>query len=192
MAVAMTETELAGFMRTLGPRLLTLARGICRSSDAAEDVVQEAFVKLWKTPPDGPAEVIPSWLRRVVVNLSINHLRRMKRLEAMPEFSLDPALRQVDRVSDRIDTDDRLRRVELAMRQLPVDKQAILVMRLQEQLSYEEIAQALEIPIGTVMSRLNRARAALLELVETTEGASSGAMEGTATIKFPARRVNGA
>ena len=186
--MAMTEAELGRLMQTLGPRLLSLSRGICRSTDAAEDVVQEAFVKLWRTPPDGPPEVIPSWLRRVVVNLSINHLRRARRTESMPEFSFDPALRKEDRVDEQMDTDERLRRVEHALCQLPTDKQAILVMRLQEQMSYEEIAHALEVPIGTVMSRLNRARAALLELVESVDSAVAGQAD---PIKFPARKING-
>lgn len=166
MPLALTEHDLGRLMQSMGPRLLALARGICRDSAVAEDVVQEAFVKLWNTPPDGPEQVVPSWLKRVVVNLSINHLRRRKNTQALPECSEDRNLRHDTRPEERIDLSDNVRRLESALRRLPDDKRAILVMKVYDEMSYDEIAQALEIPIGTVMSRLNRARAALKELME--------------------------
>ena len=63
----------------------------------------------------------------------------------------------------RRDADESLQRVHRAIDKLDEPKRAILALRAYEQLSYEEIAQHLNIPIGTVMSRLNRARTALLE-----------------------------
>lgn len=175
-------------MRDLGPRLLPLARGICRSREAAEDVVQEAFIKLWNSPPDGPEKVVPSWMRRVVVNLSINYLRRHKASGPLPEFSTDPAMSHDERPETKLELRESVRRVDEAMSRLPADKRAILIMRVHEELSYQEIADALNIPVGTVMSRLNRARKALMELVQEAEGRNATGEHGD-TFPFPSRRA---
>ena len=63
----------------------------------AEEAAQEAFIKLWKSPPDAGEIAFPSWMRRVVTNLSITALQRTKRPQALPEFSTDRALRSGDR-----------------------------------------------------------------------------------------------
>ncbi len=165
MPVSLSELEFGKLMKTLGPRLVALSRGICRDGDVAEDIVQEAFVKLWRTPPDGPEAVIPSWMRRVVTNLSINDLRRRKRPSALPEFSTDQALRDDARPEDKLDLADNVRRVDDALGALPEEKRAIIVMRVYEQMSYGEISKVLGVPVGTVMSRLNRAREALKDIV---------------------------
>lgn len=60
MPLSLTEHDLGRLMKAMGPRLLALARGICRDTAVAEDVVQEAFVKLWNTPPDGPEQIVPN------------------------------------------------------------------------------------------------------------------------------------
>jgi RNA polymerase sigma-70 factor (ECF subfamily) len=159
----MTESKLREWMGTHGPRLIALSAGICRDRHRAEEIVQEAFIKLWKSPPDGGEVVYPSWLRRVVTNLSINALQRTRRPTALPEFSDDPALRTHRSAGETCDVEDTLARVRTAMDRLDDSKRAILMLRAHEQLSYEEIADHLGVPVGTVMSRLNRARAALVE-----------------------------
>lgn len=163
MAQRLTEAKLRQAMQDLGPRLLALSAGICRDRHRAEEVVQEAFVRLWKSPPDAGEIAWSSWLRRVVTNLSINALQRIKRPGAIPEFSDDPALRAPQRDDQRSEQQEDLDRVRLAMDRLDESKRAILMLRAQEQLSYEQIGEHLGVPVGTVMSRLNRARAALLE-----------------------------
>ena len=159
----MTEAKLRSWMQELGPRLIALSAGICRDRHRAEEIVQEAFIKLWKGPPDGGEVVYPAWMRRVVTNLSINALQRTKRPGALPEFSNDPAMRSPQRVDAHCDVQESLDRVRTAMDRLDDSKRAILMLRAQEQLSYEDIAEHLGVPVGTVMSRLNRARAALIE-----------------------------
>lgn len=166
MSHKMTEQTLKRWMRELGPRLIALSTGICRDRHRAEEIVQEAFVKLWSNPPDAGEVAYPSWLRRVVTNLSINALKRTRRPGALPEFSNDPAMQTPGGSlgSERhSDVQERLDRVRAAMDRLDESKRAILMLRAHEQLSYEEIAAHLEVPVGTVMSRLNRARAALME-----------------------------
>ena len=163
MPSALSETKLREWMQKAGPRLISLSASICRDRHLAEEVVQEAFVKLWRKPPDAGEVAFTSWLRRVVTNMSINALQRTRRPGPLPEFSADPAMQTTRRAEARCDVDESLQRVHRAIDKLDEPKRAILALRAYEQLSYEEIAQHLNIPIGTVMSRLNRARTALLE-----------------------------
>ena len=159
MAHAITETKLREWMQKLGPRLIRVSAAICRDHHHAEEIVQEAFVKLWQRPPEAGEVAYPSWMRRVVVNLSINALQRTRRPAALPDDTDDPRAR--GRTDARADQAERLQRVRAALDRLDESKRAILVLRACEQLSYEDIASHLEVPIGTVMSRLNRARVAL-------------------------------
>ncbi len=161
MAQAISETRLREWMRKLGPRLISLSAAICRDRHQAEEIVQEAFVKLWKKPPEAGEVAFASWLRRVVVNLSINALQRTRRPAALPDDATDR--RPDQRPDDRRERDERFQHVMRALDRLDESKRAILVLRAYEQLSYEEIAVHLEVPIGTVMSRLNRARQALMD-----------------------------
>jgi RNA polymerase sigma-70 factor (ECF subfamily) len=159
----MSETKLRSWMTRLGPRLIALSAGICRDHHRAEEIVQEAFVKLWNKPPDAGEVAYPAWLRRVVTNLSINALQRTRRPGPLPMFSTDPAMRAADPSHRRTEIEEELQQVRAAMDALDESKRAILILRAFEQLSYEQIAEHLKIPIGTVMSRLNRARTALVD-----------------------------
>ena len=163
MGHSITEPKLRDWMRKLGPRLINLSTGICRDHHQAEEIVQEAFVKLWRRPPNAGEIAYASWLRRVVVNLSINALQRGRRPAALPENSTDPGLRSRQPSDTRGEHEESLARVRAAMGRLDESKRAILMLRACEQLSYDAIATHLGVPIGTVMSRLNRARAALAE-----------------------------
>ncbi|MBT8487078.1 MAG: RNA polymerase sigma factor [Phycisphaerales bacterium] len=171
MAQALNETTLRSWMQKLGPRLVRHAAAICRDRHQAEEIVQEAFVKLWRKPPDAGEIAYTSWMRRVVTNLSINALQRTKRPSVLPEFTTDPALMSGERPDQRIGRDESMDAVRAAMERLDPAKRTILVLRAVEQLSYEEIAEHLSIPIGTVMSRLNRARTALAD--ELKRGANA-------------------
>jgi len=163
MSGQLTESNLRRWMSDIGPRLITLSAGICRDRHRAEEIVQEAFVKLWRNPPEAGEIAFPSWLRKVVTNLSINALQRTRRPGALPEFSDDPALASAANSSAQADARENLARVTAAMGRLDDAKRAILMLRAHEQLSYDDIAQHLGVPVGTVMSRLNRARAALID-----------------------------
>ena len=189
MAQAISESMLRSWMDRLGPRLITLSAGICRDRHQAEEIVQEAFVKLWRSPPDAGEIAFTSWLRRVVTNLSINALQRTKRPKPLPEFSADPALRARDQPDRICDTNERIDLVRRAMDRLDAAKRSILVLRAYEQLSYEQIAEHLGIPVGTVMSRLNRARAALAEALEQ---ARAGRENAPPVLKFRRSGAEGA
>lgn len=178
MGLFIDEHDLQRYMRQHGPGLMAVARGICRDAGAAEDVVQEAFLKLWRTPPDGPEKVVPTWLRRVVINLSINHLRRNKRSEELPEWAAEGGHSESDhrwqrsdpQPHERMEADDQRQRIERALASLPPDKRAILLLRARQNLSYQELAEVFDVPVGTIMSRLNRARIAMQEALAREEG----------------------
>jgi len=172
MAQSLSETKLREWMRTMGPRLINVSAAICRDRHHAEEIVQEAFIKLWQRPPDAGEVVYPSWLRRVVVNLSINARQRTRRPAALPEHSNDPALQRGERPDAGCQQDESIRRVRTALDRLDESKRAIIVLRAHEQLSYEQIAEHLDVPVGTVMSRLNRARVALMEELKRVAGAA--------------------
>jgi len=172
MAQTLSEAQLREWMTKLGPRLLNLSTGICRDRHRAEEIVQEAFIKLWNNPPDSGPVVYPAWLRKVVTNLSINVLQRTKRPGKLPDVSDDRALTADDHTGYEAEVREDCMRVRAAIDQLDESKRAILYLRAYEQLSYEQIAEHLGVPIGTVMSRLNRARAALAEQLRENAGAA--------------------
>jgi len=175
MTQVISETLLRDWMQRLGPRLINLSAGICRDQHRAEEIVQEAFIKLWRQPPEAGEVAFSSWLRRVVTNLSINALKRNKRPGPLPEFSNDPALHATHREYEQIDSEDTVARIRTAMDRLDDSKRSILVLRAYEHLSYEEIAEHLNVPVGTVMSRLNRARAALKDELDSIEKEAAAA-----------------
>ncbi len=171
MAQGLNETKLREWMRKMGPRLINVSAAICRDRHQAEEIVQEAFVKLWKRPPESGEVVYPAWLRRVVVNLSINALQRTRRPVTLPEHGNDRAMQGRRRPDAECERDESMRRVRAALARLDESKRAIIVLRAYEQLSYEQIAEHLEVPVGTVMSRLNRARSALMEELKSDSSA---------------------
>lgn len=164
MAQAISESKLREWMQKLGPRLISLSANICRDRHQAEEIVQEAFIKLWQSPPDAGEIAYSSWMRRVVTNLSINALQRTKRPATLPVVSSDRALMSRERAAGPAEDLDEVRQ---AMDRLDPAKRAILMLRAGEKLSYDEIATHLGVPVGTVMSRLNRARTALMELLKS-------------------------
>lgn len=171
---SLTEAELREWIDRLGPRLIALSVGICRDRHQAEEIVQDAFVKLWNRPPDGGERAFPAWMRRVVTNASINALQRTRRYAPLPEHVGDATRRQGDTaLTEALGREDR-ERLWAALDRLAPGKRAILLLRASEGLSYEAIATHLEVPIGTVMSRLSRARAALEEVLSTMREEQGG------------------
>jgi RNA polymerase sigma-70 factor (ECF subfamily) len=115
-------------------------------------------------------ERLMGWLRTTLINLYRDNLRRERRRGAPVE--LDAV---VDLAGSEPQPSDWLAMKELAraMDQLSPDHREILLLAALEDLSYREIADTLRLPIGTVMSRLSRARAQLRETLERTDGAKS-------------------
>ena len=147
------------------PNLKRFALSLCRRPDVAEDLVQITAERAFRARHQfDPATRLEAWLFRILRNAWIDMLRRdATRGEAV---DIDDAP-QPDPIDSAAQTDDRLTlaSVQLAMKTLPEDQRAVLHLVCVEGLSYAETAATLDIPKGTVMSRLSRARRALAEKV---------------------------
>ena len=143
------------------PRLRAFARSLAPSWDQADDLVQITVEKgLANLSGFTPGTRLDSWLFRIMRNAWIDQHR-----SARPTISIDDAdsARTLMGEDGRRVTEARLEltRVERAMDTLPEDQRVVLMLVCVEGLRYREVSEALEIPVGTVMSRLSRARIAL-------------------------------
>jgi RNA polymerase sigma-70 factor (ECF subfamily) len=140
-------------------RVYGIALRIVRRHEVADDVAQEAFMRAHQAlstfdlgRPFGP------WICRIAANLAINHVRSPEARETpLPEGHAEtaaPGRGALDLVLEREARDV----LERALGDLPAEQRAVFALRTFEELSYREIADALGISIGTVMSRLSRAR----------------------------------
>jgi RNA polymerase sigma-70 factor (ECF subfamily) len=137
----------------------------------AEDVTQEVFTKIWKNLEDFQQQSsLRTWIYRIAMNTCIDYSRRPWKRLGPRSSSLEEMLDQADPAvfgSDEITAERRLLDEEQALRirksitELKPHLRAVLILKDLEELSYDEISTVLGIGIGTVSSRLNRARKAL-------------------------------
>ena len=140
------------------PRVYRLAVRMVGVQDAA-DVTQQTFLRAFSrlNQYDGNAR-FETWLYRLAVNESLQHLRRRRRWDQPSSLDYDPA-----DTSRRCENTEQRELLDQALARLEPQLRSIFLLRESEELTYREIAEALEIPAGTVGSRLNRARRALQE-----------------------------
>lgn len=162
------------------PAVWRVAWRICRHRQDAEDVVQETFVTAWRSLPRFRGESrFSSWLHRIATTRALNHLdRRAVRVERSSD-ELEPAAEAgvLHGASASVPASplEALEATELKQRLarcvdgLPAPWRAVLALRDGEGMSYEEIASALGVAVGTVRSRLSRARLALRACVRGDE-----------------------
>jgi RNA polymerase sigma-70 factor (ECF subfamily) len=152
---------------------------LTHSQEEACDVVAEAFVRVFNALPNFKGKSsFSTWLYRILTNC---YLDARKKEKSRPVTSLESAMQtqdgELERQFESPDRDpleeaertERERTVQLAVEKLPEYQQAMIVMYHAEMMSYEEIAAALDLPIGTVKSRLNRARMSLREMLNQDE-----------------------
>ena len=153
-------------VRTHSQGVLNVIYRMCGNMQVAEDAAQEAFIQAWLRLPSYRSQAsLRNWLYRIAVNSAIDMLRKEKRIlpgavEDLNLANLEPGPESIVASSERTEV------VQDAVLALPDASRAVLVLREFEGLSYQEIADALEIPVGTVMSRLNYARKLLREKLE--------------------------
>lgn len=140
---------------------------LCGDAQLAQDATQEAFMRAWvKLPGFRPKAPFRNWLYRVAANAAFDALRRKpeENIEDS-EGMLVMAEKNPGPEADYI-AKEQAAFLQGAVKALPEAARAVLVMREYGELSYEEIAAVLEIPVGTVMSRLNYARNRLRETLQ--------------------------
>jgi RNA polymerase sigma-70 factor (ECF subfamily) len=157
--------ELLGHSRTV----FLLCFGLTRSRADAEDLAQETYLRVCRRPDRLPGgEAAKSWLFRVARNVCLDHLRR-RRIEILFHRAKPPdPQRAADGPHEDLVRHEQTAALSQALRRLPPRLRDVLVLREYGELSYEQIAQALEIEVGTVMSRLHRARRKLAEAVQAS------------------------
>ncbi|GBC97297.1 ECF RNA polymerase sigma-E factor [bacterium HR16] len=153
-----------------------LAYRLAGNYDDASDVVVEAFVRAFQGLHTFRGDAnFGTWLHRVVVNTFLDMRKRSKgrqhvSLEEQLELDGDTLTRQIEDTSpgpqELVEQEEREEVLQRAIAQLSPDRRILIVLYHFENLSYEEIAQMLKLPVGTVKSRLNRARLALREILE--------------------------
>jgi RNA polymerase sigma-70 factor (ECF subfamily) len=153
-------------VRKYRDRILHHALYVLKDYQEAYDVAQEVFIKAMREPRFFDHEFkMKAWLFRVTSNLCFNIVRDRRRrsniLESMPKAT-DLAADQLDQVF----SDERQKNILVAMDRLTQDHKEILMLRYYSDLSYVEIADVLGIKLGTVMSRLSRAKTRLMEVLD--------------------------
>ena len=146
------------------PALRRYAMALCGNPEIADDLVQDGIERaLSRAPSLLEPERLGAWLRSVVHNLFIDELRRRRvRGVRVDVAQMENHLALSTAPTDRLTTND----VGKAMAGLSIEHRQILVLAGVEELTYQEIAEELGVPLGTVMSRLARARAALRAALE--------------------------
>jgi len=138
--------------------VLNVVYRMCGDMLVAEDAAQETFIRAWQSLPSfRPGTPLRNWLYRIAFNAGMDMLRKNKRIlpddiEDMHLTDGQPGLESL------VSQNERTAMVQKAILSLPDASRAVLVLREYEGLSYQEISSTLDIPVGTVMSRLNYAR----------------------------------
>ena len=162
------ERELASFEEMMLPHLdaaHNLARWVMRNEQDAQDVVQEAYLRAFKSFSGFHGSNGRAWLLTIVRNTSYTLLKKNRAADLTTPFDDEIHASSRESVSPAailVHAEDA-ELMNSAINDLPAEFREILTLRHQEELSYQEIGEILKIPVGTVMSRLARARAKLRE-----------------------------
>jgi RNA polymerase sigma-70 factor (ECF subfamily) len=138
--------------------VLNVIYRMCGDAQLAEDAAQETFIRAWQNLSSyRPQTSLRNWLYRIAVNAATDMLRKERRI--LPDDIEDLHLTNGQAGLETIvSQQERTMLVQNAILSLPDASRTVLVLREYEGLSYQEISSTLDIPVGTVMSRLNYAR----------------------------------
>ncbi len=162
--MARDRTQLHRELVALVPQVRRFAYALTRHVEDADDLVQSTLEKMLARPMPDDVELV-KWMFRVCRNIWIDDLRSRKvRRDAAVELVAD--IEHEASTEDRVSAQAMLRRTQRGIDALPEEQREVLAMVAIGGMAYREAADALSIPIGTVMSRLARARAALAAHIE--------------------------
>lgn len=151
-------------------KIVNLVLRYVRDPDQAMDIAQEAFLKAYRALPRFRGDsAFYTWLYRIAVNTAKNHLAAQRRrpmdveldLQDSEQYDLHAKLKETDTPEGVTLSQELNETVQRAIEALPEDLRTAIILREFDGMSYEEIAQAMECPVGTVRSRIFRARDAI-------------------------------
>ncbi len=157
-------------------KIVNLVMRYVRDPEQALDIAQEAFIKAYRALPRFRGDsAFYTWLYRIAVNTAKNHLAAQRRrpidieldLQDPEQYDLHAKLKETDTPEGVTISEELQRTVEKAIQSLPDDLRTAIILRELDGMSYEEIAQTMECPVGTVRSRIFRARDAISKKVGT-------------------------
>lgn len=153
------------------PALRRYALALTQNHDQADDLVQDCLERairkhsLWR-----PSGKLKSWLFKIMINVNRNNRRKVVPIHnALPLEEVSDIMGEPSTQLDKI----ALKQTAKALEKLPEDQKVVLMLIVLENVSYQEASEILNIPIGTVMSRLSRARQNLTKLTEDQSQAHS-------------------
>jgi RNA polymerase sigma-70 factor (ECF subfamily) len=161
-------------VRRYQDRLFNAVVRVVDNADDAQDVVQEAFVNAYQSLGSfkGDAEFY-TWLYRIAFNTAVSHRRRRRALVSLEtgrdgEPVIDPQDPSLEtRPGAALERSEEEFALQSALNRLSTEHRTVLVLKDIEGMKYEQIAEVLGVPIGTVRSRIHRARLELRELLDT-------------------------
>ena len=152
------------------PSVLGTALRLTRSREEAEDLAMEAVVRAYEAFDRFDGANFKAWMLRIVTNLYINRYRQKQRGPQLGSLDEDSAVEptgSAEEIPDRLLFDNMVgSEVEKALAQVPEDFRTAVILSDIEELSYQEIADATGVPIGTVRSRIARGRSILRKLLQ--------------------------
>ena len=155
-------------------KIVNLVMRYVRDPELALDITQEAFIKAYRALPRFRGDsAFYTWMYRIAVNTAKNHLAAQRRrpmdveldLQDPEQYDLHSKLKETDTPEGVTLSNELKETVERAISALPEDLRTAIILRELEGMSYEEIAQTMECPVGTVRSRIFRARDAIAKKV---------------------------
>lgn len=147
--------------------VIRLVYHLCGEKPVAQDAAQEAFIRAWiKLPEFRSGTSIRNWIYRIAINAAVDLLRQRKMTSLDDSEEIEMADQSPDPESIYVEK-ERTAFVQHAMTCLPEAAREVLVLREYGGLTYSEISSILDIPIGTVMSRLNYGRNRLRDILES-------------------------
>jgi RNA polymerase sigma-70 factor (ECF subfamily) len=153
-----------------------VAYRILHDQDAAADAAQEAFLSAFHALGSFRGGSFKAWLLRIVTNACYDHLRARQRrpTTSLDDLQVDPdhsvmLLDQAESPEEYAQRQDLGRAIQAGLDELPADQRTTLILSDIQGLSYEEIAQATSVSLGTVKSRLSRGRARLRDYLQHKE-----------------------
>lgn len=170
-AVAGQTRAVEELLRRHQPRLRAVCRRILNNDADADDATQNALIAIVRALPsfDGRS-AFGTWAYRIATNAALDEARRRQRRPRIGRDELDVST-LVDLSSDRVFASlDERDALEKALASVPEDFRVAVVLRDVADLDYDQIAQVLEVPIGTVRSRIARGRAHLADILRNRDG----------------------